>query len=89
MPKDTVEDPTDDGTLRPDEKPISKVGSGFQPMHIEDREIEIYLPKGVDPEHPFSLFELYYTTEIIDNIVLSINHYSRDVGKAHRARGKQ
>lgn len=89
MPKDTVEDPTDDGTLRPNEKPISKVGSGFEPMEIEDRDIEIHLPEGVDLDDPFTLFEVYYPSWIIDHIVDAINYYDRDVGDGPWARGKE
>ena len=81
MPKDTIEDPTNNGTLRPNKKPISKVGSGFEPINIENRDIEITLPKGVDIERLFSLFELYYIDSIIDLIVDAINYYNRDVSE--------
>ena len=89
MPKDTIEDPTNNGTLHPNKKPISKVGSGFEPMNIEDRDIEITLPEGVDIERPFSLFELYYTDSVIDSMVDAINHYNRDVGEGPWARGRE
>ena len=81
MPKDTIEDPTNDRTLRPNKKPILKVGSSFKPINIEDRDIEITLPKGVNIERLFSLFKLYYIDFIIDLIVDTINYYNRDVGE--------
>lgn len=83
----TVFDPTDKGTLRPNEAPIHKVGTGFTPLVVEDRPTEIHLPDGVSPLEPFSLFELYYSIEMIDSIVLATNRYQRKVGESKFARG--
>ena len=88
MVSTTVFDPTGDGTLRPNEKPISKRGTCFQPMILEDHDIEISLPEGVSAEDPYTLFELYYSLEIIESIVEATNSYDRKVPDKPRARGK-
>jgi hypothetical protein len=36
MPKDTVFDSTDKGTLRPDAKPLRVKGDAFYPMKLPD-----------------------------------------------------
>lgn len=88
MPEDTVYDPTDKGTLRPNEPTIRKVGTCFVPLEVDDRPTHLILPFGVTPERPYSLFELYYTPEIIQSIVDATNNYKRVVSKGRRARGK-
>jgi hypothetical protein len=88
MSGSTVFDPTDKGTLRPNEAPIYKVGTCFKPMNIEYRATEITLPNGVSPLRPYELFELYYTPEIIGQIVQATNNYARSIGTSERSRGK-
>jgi hypothetical protein len=77
MPKDTVYDPTDRGTLRPNAKPLRKRGDTFKPMELPDFGWEINLPETVSPDDPITLFTIYYTPEIIDIIVQHTNNYVR------------
>jgi hypothetical protein len=77
MPQDTVPDPTDEGTLRPNERPLRKSGTSFQPMKIEQRDFQITLPNNVSPDDPFALFRLYYNSDIIDSMIKSTNDYQR------------
>ena len=88
MPGNTVFDPTDLGTLRPDEPAIHKVGTCFRPLEVDERPTHITLPKNVTPLRPYSLFELYYSPEIIDSIVQATNAYDRPVGEGPQSRGQ-
>jgi len=36
MPKDTIFNSTDKGTLRPNAEPLQKKGDAFQPMQLPD-----------------------------------------------------
>lgn len=87
MPENTVHDPTDMGTLRPDEPAIKKAGAVFQPLEVDERPTHITLPDGVSPERPYSLFALYYTPKIIQIIVDATNAYKRVVGDGVEPRG--
>jgi hypothetical protein len=69
MPEETVFDPTDKGTLRPNAKPLRKKGDAFKPMELPAFGWEITLPENVSPEDPITLFTMYYTPEIIDIMV--------------------
>lgn len=62
---DTVFNSTDQGTLRLNKKTIHKVGTRFKPLEVKDRPTHITLPHRVAPLDPYSLFKLYYTSEII------------------------
>ena len=75
MPEDTVPDPTDDGTLRPNEKPLRKSGTCFQPMQIQYHDTQITLPNNVSFDDPFALFRLYYNQYIIESIIKNTNEY--------------
>ena len=86
MPKDTVFNPTDLGTLRPNEPPIPKAGAAFQPLETDDRPTHIHLPDGVTPLDLYSLFKLYYLLEIIERIVDATNQYTRKIGASNNAR---
>jgi hypothetical protein len=77
MPDDTIFDPTDKGTLRPNEDPLHKKGDAFKPMQLPDFNWEIHLPDDAFPDDPITLFTMYYTTEIIDLIVEKTNNYVR------------
>jgi hypothetical protein len=44
MSAGTIADPTDDGTLRPNEKPLPKAGTAFRPLKITQKEYKIHLP---------------------------------------------
>lgn len=87
MPVNTVYDPTDKGTLRPNDAPIHQAGKAFIPLSVEYRPTQITLPEGVDPLKPITLFLLYYNKEIIQSIVDATNAYQRKVGDAARPRG--
>jgi hypothetical protein len=77
MPEETIFDPTDKGTLRPNAKPLQKKGDTFQPMKLPDFSWEIILPEHVSPDDPITLFTIYYTPEIMDLIVEKINGHLR------------
>ena len=72
----TVADPTDLGTLRPDEMPIKTSGSHFQPLDIDQHNPFLNLPNGTSATDSFTLFRLYYTDEIINSIVNATNSYT-------------
>jgi hypothetical protein len=78
MPEQTIFDPTNKGTLRPNAKPIRKKGDKFEPMKLPNWDWEIHLPDTVSPDEPISLFTMYYTPELIDLIVEKTNQYSRE-----------
>lgn len=75
MPDDTVFDPTNKGTLRPNEDLLRKQGSAFKPMQLPQFGWKITLPKDVSPDDPITLFTMYYTPEIIDLIIEKTNNY--------------
>jgi hypothetical protein len=77
MPEDTVPDPTDRGTQRPNAPPLQEKGDKFIPLECPDFEAEITLPMDVSPDDPITLFTLYYTPEIIDQIVRHTNNAPR------------
>jgi hypothetical protein len=77
MPELTVFDPTDKGTLRPDEEPLESTGEKFLPIKLPHFDWEIHLPENVSPDDPITLFTMYYTPEIIDMIVQNTNNYMR------------
>ena len=89
MPEDTVFNPTDQGTLRPNKPTIQKAGARFIPIYIEERPTYITLPKAVSPLDPYSLFELYYTPKIINSIIEVTNAYNRSSSKSLFAREKK
>ena len=47
MPTAAVQDPTDAGTLRPDEKPLQAKGTHFEAMDCPDFDLELHLPEDV------------------------------------------
>jgi len=78
MPEHTEFDPTDKGTLRPNAPLISKPGDKFDPMQLPPFHPRINLPDSIDPDNPISIFTMYYTPEIIDEIVENTNSYIRE-----------
>jgi hypothetical protein len=78
MPEETVFDPTDKGTLRPNAKPLRKKGAAFHPMQLPHFDWEITLSEHASLDNPITLFTLYYTPEIIDLIVEKTNEYARE-----------
>jgi hypothetical protein len=79
MPKDTVFDSTDKGTLRPNAKPLRKKGDAFKPIKLPEFGWEITLLEHVSPDNPITLFTMYYTLEIINLIVKKTNGYTREL----------
>jgi hypothetical protein len=75
MPKDTVFNSTNKGTLCLNAKPLQKKGDAFQSMQLPDFGWEITLLENVSPDDLIMLFTIYYTLEIIDLIVEKINNY--------------
>ena len=75
MPEPTRHDTTDQGTLRPNAKPIPKPGTHFEPIQLLSKALEITLPEGVSPDVPIQLFNMYYTKEMINIIVRHTNSY--------------
>lgn len=43
MPEETIFDPTDRGTVRPNTKPLHKKGDGFYPMQLSHFRWESYV----------------------------------------------
>jgi hypothetical protein len=77
MPEATKFDPTDKGTLRPNEDPIREQGDHFTPMKIEDRAVRITLPIGIQYYNAYALFRIYFTKAIVESIVGYTNAYMR------------
>jgi hypothetical protein len=77
MPEGTETDPTDQGTLRPNIPPLREKGDKFLPMQCPDFEPYITLPPGLEPNDPIGLFTLYFTPQIIDQIVQYTNTVPR------------
>jgi hypothetical protein len=79
MPKDTIFDSTNKGTLRPNAKPLRVKGDAFYPMKLPDFRWEITLLENASPDDPITLFTMYYTPEIIDIIVEKTNEYAQEL----------
>ncbi len=75
MPKDTVFDSTNKGTLRPNKDLLRSKGDEFKPMELPNQDQEVTLPNNVSPDDLVTLFTMYYTPEIINLIVKKINEY--------------
>jgi hypothetical protein len=73
----TEYDPTDEGTLRPDEDPIQEQGDHFKPMEIEVRAACIHLPVAIQYYNAYALFRQYFTKAIVESIVEYTNTCSR------------
>jgi hypothetical protein len=69
MPKDTVFDSTDRGTLWPNAKPLRKKGDTFYPIDLPEFGWEIILLENVSSNDPIILLTMYYTLEIMDIMV--------------------
>lgn len=88
MPESTEYDPTDKGTLRPNAKPLRKAGGHFEPMKLPDWDWHLDLPDDTSPDDPISLFNMYYTPEIINMIVEKTNNYTRQPADDSCARAR-
>jgi hypothetical protein len=77
MPEDTITDTTDPGTCRPKVLALKTKSDYFEPIKLPDFEPEIYFPDHVSPDNPIIIFTLYYTPEIIEQIIENTNLNSR------------
>jgi hypothetical protein len=75
MPKDTMYNSTNKGTLRPSKDVLQTQGGAFKPMKLPHWDWEIILPENACANDPITLFTLYYTLEIINLIVEKTNKY--------------
>jgi hypothetical protein len=82
MPKDTIFNSTNKGTLRPNAKPLQVIGDTFYPMELLDFKWEITLLENASPDDPITLFIIYYTLKIMDIIVEKTNEYARELANA-------
>jgi hypothetical protein len=78
MLEETVFNPTDKGTLRPNAQPLRVKGDAFYPMELPDFGYKIALLENTSPDDPITLFTIYYTPEIINIIVEKTNNYLRE-----------
>jgi hypothetical protein len=69
MPKGVINNLTDRGTKRLNAKPIITAAHKFFLMYLPDFDFEITLPDDVSPDDPIFLFTMYYTLEIVEQIV--------------------
>ena len=86
MQEHTEADPTDPGTLRPNQQPLQSHGDHFEPLECPPFDHTITLPPGVDPSDPINLFLLYYNSDMVDLMVESTNEALRtpsDPEKVH------
>jgi Transposase IS4 len=77
MPEDTIANTTDPGTYWPKAPALKTKSDHFEPMKLPDFEPEIHLPDHMSPDDPIIIFTLYYTPEIIEQIIESTNLNSR------------
>jgi hypothetical protein len=69
MPKGVINNPTNKGTKRLNAKPIITAAHEFFLIYLPDFDFEITLPNDVFPDDLISLFTMYYTSEIVEQIV--------------------
>ncbi len=84
MPEGTAFDSTDKGTLRPLEKPITSNAPAFKPMEIPYFPRNITLPAHANANDPISIFDLYYTPGVIEEIVRRTNNCIREPPDLHK-----
>ena len=73
----TVEDPTDPGTLRPDDPPEVIPGEHFDQKSFPCFHSENLLPSDIDSSDPLPLFSLFWTSEVLVQLVHNINESAR------------
>jgi hypothetical protein len=70
----TVGDPTDPrGTLRPNLPPETGTGDHYVPLNCPDFSPTINLPPGVDKGDPIAIWDLFFSSNILENIVKHTN----------------
>jgi hypothetical protein len=75
MPKDTVFDSTNKGTLCLNTKPLRVKRDAFYLIKLLDFGWEITLLENTSPNDLITLFTIYYTPKIINIIVEKTNEY--------------
>jgi hypothetical protein len=85
MAEDMQPDPILDGTYRPRAKPIKEGSGPFIPFHCLDFQPQIKLPLSVSSTDPFAIFSLFFTDEILQEIVDFTNQNIKepDLSKPH------
>jgi hypothetical protein len=73
MPEDTITNTTNPRTYRPKILVLKTKSDHFEPIKLPDFEPEIHLLDHVSPDDPITIFILYYTPEIIEQIIKNIN----------------
>jgi hypothetical protein len=84
MRENIENDPTDSATKRPNSPPLKQSGSHFIPMQLGEFGYEINLLYYTSPDDLISLFTLYYTSEIVEQIVQYTNEYQREPREPER-----
>ncbi len=79
MPKDTIFNSTNKGTLWPNAKPLQEKGDAFIPIKLPDFGQDINLLDYTSANNLITLFTIYYTPKIIDIITKHINNYTREL----------
>jgi hypothetical protein len=77
MLEGTEPDLTDRGTQRPNAPPLQEKGDEFISFECPNFEFEITLLADTSSDDPITLFTLYYTSDIIDQIVQHTNNHPR------------
>jgi hypothetical protein len=75
MPEGVINDSTDKGTKRLNAKLIITAAHKFFLMYLPDFDFEIIFLDNVSPDDLISLFTMYYTSEIVEQIVQYTNDY--------------
>jgi hypothetical protein len=88
MSEDIENDPTDTGTKRPNVRPLKKTGNRLIPMELPDFEHDIQLPYHASADDPITLFMLYYSVEIVEEIVPCTNLCFREPQDPTRPRAR-
>jgi hypothetical protein len=73
MPEDIIANTTDPGTRRPKTLVLKTKNDHFEPIKLPDFKPEIYFPDYMSPDNPITIFTLYYTPEIIEQIIENTN----------------
>jgi hypothetical protein len=75
MPKDVINNLTDRGTKRPNAKLIITTAHKFFLIYLPDFDFKITFFNNVSSDDLISLFTMYYTLEIVEQIVQYTNNY--------------
>ena len=66
---EVVPDPTDTGTLRPNEKLLRQRGTHFVPLECPDFDYSINLPPHAQPHQAFNIFSLFFIRPVLESII--------------------